>query len=87
MLSNRENSKLHFKNIRIRGRSSQNFSMMFQMIFINALDFLISFVLAEWELDNGGAYFNPLKKQLLRQDPLSLSSSKYIAGRSLQRAG
>lgn len=60
--------------------------MIFHMIFFNTLDFLISLVLAACELDNNGAYLNPLKKQLLKQDPFYLSSSKYLAGRSLKRA-
>ena len=87
MLNNRQNSKWHFENIMIRGRSGQNSSMIFHVIFFffNALDFVISFVPAAWELDNDGAYLNPLKKQLLKQDPFYLNSSEYLAGRSLKK--
>jgi len=38
-------------------------------VFFNASGFLISFVLATRELDNDGAYLDPLKSELLKQDP------------------
>lgn len=50
--------------------------MMFHYISFKALDFSISLVLATRELDNDGAYLNPLKQAAAEARPFYFSSSK-----------
>lgn len=54
--------------------------------FFNALDFLIPFVLAAWELDNDGAYLSPLKKQISKQVSFYPCSPIYLAGSNVKKA-
>lgn len=60
--------------------------MMFHYIFFNALDFSISLVLATRELDNDGAYLNPLKQAAAEARPFLLQQLKITRARSLKRA-
>lgn len=56
------------------------------MIFFNALDSSISLVLATRELDNDGAYLNPLKQAAAETGPFLLQQLQITRARSLKRA-
>lgn len=60
--------------------------MLFYVNFFNALDLLIPFLPAAWELDHDGAYLSPLKKQISKQGFFNPCSPKYLAGSSVKRA-
>lgn len=60
--------------------------MLFHVNFFNALDFLILFLLAAWELDNDGTSLSLLKNQISKQGSFYPCSPKYLAGSSVKRA-